>query len=359
MEKRTIGILTGGGDCPGLNAVIRAVTKASILDYGWKVMGILDGYDGLVTGRVRPLHYNDVGGILPLGGTILGTSNKADPFNFAENGGKTFDASDRAIENLEKWGVTALICVGGDGTLSIADRFRKKWPNVIGIPKTIDNDLEATDQTFGFDTACNFVTEAIDRIHSTALSHHRAMIVEVMGRYAGWIALEGGMAGGGDIILIPEIPFSFDKVYEAIESRVKKGKRASIVVVAEGARPIGEDYTVGQVVKDSPDPIRLGGIGKRVANAIEKNTGHESRVTVLGHLQRGGSPSFLDRILATSYGMEAVRQIEKNNFGKMIALRNAKITTVDIEEAISKLRLVPKDNKLLQSAASLDTSFGV
>lgn len=354
----TIGILTGGGDCPGLNAAIRAVAKTAMQDFGWEVRGILDGFQGLITGKARQLANADVSNILTLGGTILGTSNKANPFAYSENGKDFVDVSDQAVENLKKWKINTLVCIGGDGTLSIANKLLKKFENIIGIPKTIDNDLKSTDQTFGFDTACNFVTQSIDRIHFTAQSHHRVMVIEVMGRYAGWIALEGGLAGGGDIILIPEMPFSFDNIVEVIKNRTKKGKRFSIIVVAEGAHPIGESYEVKKIVKDSPDPIRLGGIGGRVADYIEKTTGHESRVTVLGHLQRGGSPSFFDRILATGYGIAAVKFAERKLFGKMAALRGGDVIPVDLEEATSGLKLVSPDHKIVKAAVSLGTSFG-
>jgi len=357
MSKRTIGILTGGGDCPGLNAAIRGIAKTAINDYGWNVIGILDGYDGLIHDNKRELSFKDVSNILPLGGTILGTSNKANPFACLDSG-KPVDVSDHVIENLEKWKIDTLFCIGGDGTNIMAHQLSQKWPNVIGVPKTIDNDLRCTDQTFGFDTACNFVTESLDRIHSTAQSHHRVMVIEVMGRYAGWIALEGGMAGGGDIILIPEMPFKWDGIMKSVDERSKSGKRFSIVVVSEGSHPEGEDYCVREVVKDSPDPIRLGGIGQMVADRIERETGNESRVTVLGHLQRGGSPSFFDRILATRYGVAATRLANENIFGKMVALHGNDIVPVDLSEATSGLKLVTEDHSLVQIARSLGTSFG-
>lgn len=359
MPIRNVAILTGGGDCPGLNAAIRAIAKTAINDYGWGVTGILDGYFGLINNKIRPLSYSDVSNILPLGGTILGTSNKANPFACFDENNRPIDASDKVVDNLNKLKIDALFCIGGDGTLSIADKLHKKWPHIIGVPKTIDNDLRATDQTFGFDTACNFVTEALDRIHSTAQSHHRAMVIEVMGRYAGWIALKGGIAGGGDVILIPEIPFTLDKVAEFVDQRSKKGKRFSIVVVAEGAHAIGEKYTVKEYVKDSPDPIRLGGIGNCVADYIEQATGHESRYTVLGHLQRGGSPTFLDRILATRYGVAAARIAHKENFGKMVALKGGEIIGVDISEATAGLKLVSPEHPLIETAKSLGTFLGI
>ncbi len=350
MSAKTVGILTGGGDCPGLNAAIRAITKTVIQEYGWSVFGVLDGYEGLIEGRGRELRLEDVSNILPLGGTILGTSNTANPFS-------PVDVSDKACANIKKWKLDVLFCIGGDGTLSIANSLHKKFPNIIGLPKTIDNDLKCTDQTFGFDTACAFATEALDKLHTTADSHHRVMVMEVMGRYAGWIALEGGVAGGGDVILIPEMPFSFDKVVEAVEKRRKGRKRSSLVVVAEGARPQGEDYTISKLVKNSPDPIRFGGIGKRVADYIQQAAGVESRVTVLGHLQRGGSPSFFDRILATRYGYAAAELAKKGEFGKMTSLRGGSIVSVDIKEAVSGLKLVQE--KDIKMALSLGTSFGI
>ncbi|HQC51248.1 MAG TPA: ATP-dependent 6-phosphofructokinase, partial [bacterium] len=285
MGIKNIAILTGGGDCPGLNAAIRAIAKTAMYDYGWNVIGILDGYQGLISGKKRNLKPADVSNILTLGGTILGTSNKADPFEKSVSGAEILSKS--VLENLDKWEIDALFCIGGDGTNTVANKISKVWPNIIGVPKTIDNDLLCTDQTFGFDTACAFVTESLDRIHSTAQSHHRAMVIEVMGRYAGWIALAGGLAGGGDVILIPEIPFKWEAICEAINRRSRIGKRFSIVVVSEGAHPAGEKMVVRKLIKDSPDPIRLGGIGQVVADRIELETGIESRVTVLGHLQRG------------------------------------------------------------------------
>lgn len=359
MPQKAIGILTAGGDCPGLNAAIRAIAKCAIHVFGWKVIGFLDGYDGLIRDRSRPLSFDDVSNILTLGGTILGTSNKASPFEYYENGKGPKDVSGQAIANLEKHNINALFCIGGDGTLTNACRLHEKWPYVIGVPKTIDNDLKATEQTFGFDTACAFVTEAIDRIHSTAESHHRTMVIEVMGRYAGWIALEGGLAGGGDVILIPEMPFSFDCVASVVTARAKKGKRSSIVVVAEGAHPIGEGETVKEYVKDSPDNIRLGGIGVKVADQLEKMTGLESRVTVLGHLQRGGSPTFFDRVLATRYGIAAARFANEGVFGKMVALKDSEIAAVSLAEATAGLKTVSPEHSLVLAAKALGTSFGV
>ncbi|MFH1874149.1 MAG: ATP-dependent 6-phosphofructokinase [Pseudomonadota bacterium] len=353
-----MGILTGGGDCPGLNAVIRAITRMAIIDYGWEVLGICDGFEGAVEAHVMPLSFEDVANILPLGGTILGTSNKANPFDYKLHG-KQGDHTQDLMRNLENWKIDALFCIGGDGTLTVAHKLCEYFPRIIGIPKTIDNDLQATDQTFGYDTACNFVTESIDRIHSTAQSHHRCMVIEVMGRYAGWIALKGGMAGGGDIILLPEMPFEFEKIMEEIEMRRKRGKKFSIVIASEGARPKGQDYVIRKKITDSPDPIRLGGIGQLVADKVEETLGIESRVTVLGHLQRGGSPSFYDRVLATCYGAKAAELAANNDFGKMVALRNGEITSSYLGDAVSKLKQVTPDHQFVKIAKSLGTSFGI
>ncbi|HPW45130.1 MAG TPA: ATP-dependent 6-phosphofructokinase [bacterium] len=357
MGIKNIAILTGGGDCPGLNAAIRAIAKTAMYDYGWNVIGILDGYQGLISGKKRNLKPADVSNILTLGGTILGTSNKADPFEKSVSGAEILSKS--VLENLDKWEIDALFCIGGDGTNTVANKISKVWPNIIGVPKTIDNDLLCTDQTFGFDTACAFVTESLDRIHSTAQSHHRAMVIEVMGRYAGWIALAGGLAGGGDVILIPEIPFKWEAICEAINRRSRIGKRFSIVVVSEGAHPAGEKMVVRKLIKDSPDPIRLGGIGQVVADRIELETGIESRVTVLGHLQRGGSPSFFDRILATKYGVAAVRMAYAGKFGTMAAMREGRMVPVSLDEVTAGLKLVKENDELVVAAKSLGTSFGV
>ncbi|MGB5850041.1 MAG: ATP-dependent 6-phosphofructokinase, partial [Ignavibacteriaceae bacterium] len=303
-EVRKIGILTGGGDCPGLNAVIRGVTKPA-QDYGMTVFGIQDGFEGFVEGKAKELRNEDVSGILNMGGTILGSSNKGDPFHWpVERNGKIeiVDKSEDVLRNYKAWDLDALIAIGGDGTMHISNKLSKMGLNVIGVPKTIDNDLEATDLTFGHDSAVYVVSMALDRLHTTASSHHRVIVVEVMGRYAGWIALHGGLAGGADIILLPEVPFSWEKVFGKIHKRELKGKRFSLVCAAEGAIPLGgEIVTKGMDVKKT-DPIQLGGIGKVVADEIEKNTGRETRVTVLGHLQRGGSPTPFDRILATKFG---------------------------------------------------------
>lgn len=362
MSKR-IAVLTAGGDCPGINAVIRAVTKTAVNDYAMEVVGIEDGYLGLIQNRWHCLSYESVSGILTQGGTILGTSNKANPFKYPVDlgGGKTGfkDVSDEAVANFEKTGASALIAIGGDGTLNISHKLGEKGVPVVGIPKTIDNDVDCTDFTFGFDSAVATAADGIDKIHTTAQSHHRVMFIEVMGRYVGWLALHAGVAGGGDIILIPEIPFDPDIVCEQAVSRSKKGKKFSIVVVAEGARAVGGDIVVRRVVRESTDPVRLGGVGNVLADEVERKTGLETRVTVLGHLQRGGSPTAFDRVLATRFGTEATRQASEGNFGAMVALRGQDIVTVPIRDAIGKLKSVPPDHSIMKSALSVGTSFGI
>jgi 6-phosphofructokinase 1 len=357
---RRIGILTGGGDCPGLNAVIRGVTKPAE-DYGMTVFGILDGFEGLVEGKAKELTNHDVSGILARGGTILGSSNKGDPFHWpVEKEGKIeiIDKSQDAYNNYIHWGLDALIAIGGDGTMHISKKLSDMGMNVIGVPKTIDNDLEATDLTFGHDSAVFVVSEALDRLHTTAASHHRVLVAEVMGRYAGWIALNGGIAGGADIILIPEIPFSWEKVFSKIRERELKGKRFSLICVAEGAKPIGgELVTRGTDIKRT-DPIQLGGIGKVVADKIEKEMYRETRVTVLGHLQRGGSPTPFDRILSTKFGAFAIDLVAQRKFGRMVALKGNEIKSVKIEDAISRQKLVKLDDQTVITARRVGISFG-
>jgi len=359
-KKRVIGVLTGGGDCPGLNAVIRAVVK-SAASAGMEVIGIEDGFKGLIENRLRKLALKDVSGLLPRGGTILGTTNRDNPFRYpVEVAGETVfrDVSNDAVANLADHGISAMIVIGGDGTLSIARDLSRKGVNIVGVPKTIDNDLSATDITFGFDTALVTATEALDRLHSTAESHHRIMVLELMGRYAGWIALEAGLAGGADVILIPEIPFKIWKVVDKIKERRAYGKKFSIVVVAEGAAPAGGQMVVRKVDALSPDPIRLGGIGEQVGRELEEMTKMETRVIVLGHLQRGGSPTPFDRILATRYGTAAVRLVQEGRFGQMVALRGQSIVSVPLDEAVGTLRRVPLDSDLIATARAVGVSFG-
>ncbi|OGS07678.1 MAG: 6-phosphofructokinase [Elusimicrobia bacterium RIFOXYA12_FULL_51_18] len=356
-----IGILTGGGDCPGLNAVVRGVTKAA-LRKGWEVIGFKDGYKGVVENRFENLDDRAVSGILIRGGTILGTSNTANPFAYTlepfGSAGSPKDLSGLAVKNLKKAGVNALVAIGGDGTLNIAYKLHKNGFPVVGVPKTIDNDLSATDVTFGFDSALKVATEAIDNVHTTAESHHRVMIVETMGRYAGWIALRSGIAGGGDIILLPEIPYRPQDILKAVNDRRRRGKHFSIVVVSEGAKPENGEMTVNRVVAGSTDPLRLGGVSYKIAGLIEKNIEVECRVVVLGHLQRGGSPTPFDRWLATGFGVGAVDLIERKKFGRMMSLSCYKCVSVTLAQAVGKLRRVPLDCPEIRTALSVGTSFG-
>lgn len=359
MSKR-IGVLTAGGDCPGLNAVIRAVAKAGF-GLNWEVLGFQDGFAGLVEERYMVLRNPEVSGILAQGGTILGTSNTADPFRYPVQKGRKIifrNYSQKVIHCVRKLNLDALVCIGGDGTLTIAERFLRRGVPIIGIPKTIDNDLSGTDFTFGFDTAVHIATDAVDRLHTTAASHHRVMILEVMGRYAGWIALYAGAAGGADVILIPEIPYRMESICRHVRARAHFGKRFSIIVVAEGARPLGGKRIVERYVKTSSDPIRLGGISRVVGRHIEKITGLETRVSILGHIQRGGTPTADDRNLGTLFGHQAVKLIQSCRIGYMAAFQNGKITAVPIRSAIRKLKLVPKNHLLLLAAQAVGTSFG-
>jgi len=360
-RKRSIAILTGGGDCPGTNAVIRAVAKKAILELGIEIIGIEDGFEGLVNRNWRKLHYGDVSGILTVGGTILGTSNKCDPYrNAVEKGGKLQfrDVSKTVISHLRKLGVECLVCIGGDGTLFIANKLCKDGVPIVAVPKTIDNDLRGTDVTFGFDTAVSIATEAIDRVHTTAQSHHRVMIVEVMGRTAGWIALYSGVAGGGDIILIPEIPYTIESVVCKIKQRHKIGKRFSIVIVSEGAKSKDGEVVVQKIVKNSPEQVRFGGISFVLGHQIEQATGIETRQVVLGHLQRGGCPTPTDRVLATRLGTKTVEMIEAKQFGFMAAVKGNDIVAVSLEEIAKGARNVPLNHPLIVAARSVGTCFG-
>lgn len=360
--RMKLGVLTGGGDCPGLNAVIRAVVKTAINDYNMEVVGFSDGYSGLVENKYRILKREDVSGILTLGGTILGTSNRADPFKYPVLQGDEYiyiDRSTEAVQNFENLGLDALIAIGGDGTMAASQGMSEKGIRIIGVPKTIDNDLMGTDQTFGFDSALASATDAVDKIHSTAQSHHRVMVIEVMGRYAGWLALASGLAGGGDIILIPEIPYHIDIICDKIKSRNRRGKNFSIIVIGEGARPHGGEIVIKRIVENSPDKIRLGGISYQLAAQIEGLTSLETRVTILGHLLRGGTPTAFDRILASRFGSEAVHLACRKDFGKMVALHGGEIGQVPISEVAGIVRKVDKNCSLLKTAISLDTCLGV
>jgi len=363
MENKIkkIGILTGGGDCPGLNAVIRAATRTAILKYGLEVVGFKNGYRGLYLGQTVKLDLDAVSGILPRGGTILYSSNKDNLFQypFEENGEIVYrDVSDVGIKNIQDAGIDAMIIIGGDGTLTSGRDFARKGVKVVGVAKTIDNDLAATDATFGFDTAVSVATEALDRLHTTAESHHRIMVLEVMGRYAGWIALEAGIAGGADAILIPEIPYDIEKVAEKIRERRYAGKDFSIVVVAEGAKSKTGEMVVSKVIEDSPDPIRLGGIGNKVAQELEKLVGLEARATILGHLQRGGTPSAYDRILSTRYGVEAVELLMQGKYGTMVTLKGLNMSYESLENVIGQNKSVDPDGELVRAAKSIGICFG-
>jgi 6-phosphofructokinase 1 len=351
-DIRCIGIATGGGDAPGLNAVIRAATKAAILKHKWKVIGIPDGFDGLIwPEKSFELTLERVSGILPRGGTILGTTNRGNPFSYQteENGQEVVrDISDEVIANARKLGIDAIITIGGDGSQKIGQELFQKGVKIVGVPKTIDNDLSSTEVTFGFDTALHTVSDAIDKIHTTAASHHRVMVVEVMGRDCGWIALEGGIAGGAHIILIPEIPFTIQKVCDFIARREKMGKRFTIVVVAEGIKLPPE---LKQIAHGGP-------VGNLVGEAISLLSHKEVRVSVLGHIQRGGSPSPFDRVLATRFGAAAVELVAAGEFGKMVALRAGSIVAVDMARAIGHLKSVQPDGELVRTARAIGIGFG-
>ena len=327
-----VGVLTGGGDCPGLNAVIRAVVRKGIGEYGYEFVGFRDGWRGPINGETVPLGIPQVRGILPRGGTILGSSRT--------NPAKIDNGFEAVRANLEKLGVDALVAIGGEDTLGVATKLHEFGVNVIGVPKTIDNDLSATDYTFGFDTAVNIAMEAIDRLHTTAESHHRALIVEVMGRHAGWIALHAGMAGGANVILIPEVPFDIEKVCEYIEHRFQS-QYSPIVVVAEGATPKEGTMELLTGELDAFGHVRLGGMGQRLAEEIEKRTGKEARTTVLGHIQRGGTPTAFDRVLATRFGLHAIDAVHAADWGKMVALRGTDIVRAPLAEATGELKVVP------------------
>jgi phosphofructokinase-like protein len=347
-----IGIATGGGDAPGLNAVIRAATKAAILKYGWKVIGIPDGFDGLIwPEKSFELTLKEISGILPRGGTILGTTNRGDPFHYKtiENGKEiSRDISGQVIANAAKLGIDATITIGGDGSQKIGYELFQKGMKIVGVPKTIDNDLSATEVTFGFDTALHTVTDAIDKIHTTAASHHRVMVVEVMGRDCGWIALEAGIAGGAHVILIPEIPFTIEHVCRHIAAREKAGKHFTIVVLAEGVK----------LPPELKENRRASSIGTLIGNAIARGSGREVRISVLGHIQRGGTPSPFDRILATRFGVAAVDLIATGGFGLMVALQGGSIVSVDVAHAIGHLKAVNPDGEIVRTARAIGIGFG-
>lgn len=361
MSIKKIGILTAGGDCPGLNAVVRAVSK-NALRHGIEVLGFKNGFDGLVRNEYLTITDDTVSGILTMGGTILGTSNIANPFNYTlppfGSPDTPRDLSSVVLHNFKENQLDALITIGGDGTLHMSQQFVDLGMPIVAVPKTIDNDLSATDQTFGFDSALAVATEAIDRLHTTAQSHHRVMIIETMGRYAGWIALRSAIAGGGDIVLIPEIPYNDDVIVNYILDRKSKGKTFSIVVAAEGAKNELGEQTVARTLAGSTDPIRLGGIAYKLSNMIEDRTKIESRACVLGHTQRGGTPTAFDRWLSTLYGAKALDMVLEGKFGYMAAFRSFQITEVKIADAISKLKLVDPHGEEVQAALEVGMSFG-
>jgi len=352
---RRIGLLTSGGDAPGLNAVIRAVVKTAEFEYGWKAVGIEDGFEGLLTPpRIRNLGPDEVRGLLPLGGTILGSTNKGH-FGLVQIDGKRQRDPrpyKELAQNMRRLGIDALVVIGGEGSQGIASELAKYGVRAVGVPKTIDNDLYGSDRTFGFDTALTVATEAIDRLHTTAASHDRVMVLEVMGRDAGWIALHSGLGGGADIILIPEIPFSIDAVVAKVLSREFHGSKFSIIVVAEGAREQGKTQ-VYQATTGS-----LGGIGEYIAHHVAQQSGKDTRVVVLGHLQRGGMPTPYDRILATRFGAAAVRELAEGRYGQVVVLRGGVISTITMTECAGKVKTVPPDDEMIHTARGLGFSFG-
>lgn len=358
---RCIGICTGGGDAPGLNAVIRAVVKCAFLKYKWKVIGIPDGFDGLIwPEKSYELKLKDVSGILPRGGTILGTTNRGNPFRYCtiEDGKEvTRDISDEVIANSRKLGIDAVISIGGEGSQTIALELFRKGMQIVGVPKTIDNDLSATEVTFGFDTAVTTATDAVDKIHTTAESHHRIMVVEVMGRYAGWIALYTGVAGGADAILIPEIPFDLHVVANRLRARDALGAKFSIVVIAEGAFAKGGEVSLREMATGA-HVERLGGVSARVSEALGVLTGKETRWVVLGHLQRGGAPTSFDRLLATRFGAKAVELAKQGQFDTMVASEPPHIVARRLADVVGKTKTVPLDFDLVLTAKSLGVTFG-
>lgn len=357
---RRFGILSAGGDAPGINAVIRAATK-TVLRNGGEMVGFLGGYGGLVEGEYRILDDQAVSGLLHRGGTILGSNNRYNPMSYpVEENGKTVlrDCTEQALETVRRLGIEGVITIGGDGTLAVTGDMAARGFKAVAVPKTIDNDLPDTDQTFGFDTAVTTATEALDKLHTTAESHHRVMVLELMGRYAGWIALMSGIAGGADVILIPEIPWNIDAVAKKILDRKAHGKPFSIVVVAEGTpSPTGE-RVIRQRIADSHESIRLGGIGQLVGELIEEATGIETRVTVLGHIQRGGSPTPFDRALATRLGVAAAERALAGQWGVMLCLKGLEIDAIPLEEATRGTKPVQPDNSMVRAARAIGISFG-
>lgn len=356
---KKIAILTGGGDCPGLNAVICAVTRSAVNDYGWEVWGIEDGFEGLIEGRLSPLTSDRVFDILPMGGTILGTTNRSSPFFYSKDGGKTpyRDTSKQIRRLFERNELDALVCVGGEGTMSFAKKFSQEGLPIVGIPKTIDNDVPGTERTVGFYSAVHTATEAIDKVHTTAASHHRVMVIEVMGRDAGWLALASGLAGGANIILIPELPFDMERVYARVKRRYMKGRRFTIVVAAEGAYPKGGKKTFQKKIGSPGQPSRLGGVAHWVAEQIEKQTDVEARAVVLGHVLRGGGPIYQDRILAVSFGCEATHRLATGERAMMVGWHEGKHISIPLKNLQGGMRLVPKNHSWIDICRSMGFTF--
>jgi 6-phosphofructokinase 1 len=358
---KRIGIFTGGGDAPGLNAVVRGVVKAAIHSHGWEVFGFYDAFRGLVRGEGRWLKWDDVSGILTQGGTILGTTNRDNPFDFVDDHrypDKRRDASPDVLRTCRDLKLDAVVSVGGDGTQQCAFKMSQLGLRMVGVPKTIDNDVCGTEMTFGFNTAMTTATEAADKLHTTAFSHHRVMLLEVMGRTAGWLALGTGIAGGGDVILIPEIPYRIESVCAKIRERVKRGKHFSIIVVAEGAKPVGGQVVIRQKVAGSPEAIRLGGVSAVLSQQIEQCTGIETRYTILGHLQRGGTPSPFDRYLATEFATSAVELLAAGKFNRMVCIRQGRIASVPLSVPGKEPRVLARDAHAIRMARSMGVSFG-
>ncbi len=359
MSKR-IGIVTGGGDCPGLNAVIRAAAKAAA-QRGWETIGILGGYEGLLEPRqTRVLDYQALSGLLVRGGTVLGTANRgkfSSKTGHGENRQLPIELLDGVQAGMEALGIFALISIGGDGSLTIAQQMHEHGVPVVGVPKTIDNDLSGTIMTFGFDSAVACATDALDRLHTTAESHNRVMVLEVMGRYAGWIALYAGVAGGADVVLIPEVPFNYDRVCAKIQQRERQGKKFTLVVAAEGAREQNKDF-VTAAGQEANREARLGGIGAVITAELEKRTGKETRSCVLGHLQRGGSPTTFDRVLCSMFGATAVELVAAGDYGKMVGFIGPGVGAVPLSEAVGRLKTVPPDGNLARTARALGISLG-
>jgi len=360
---KRIGVMTGGGDCPGLNAVIRAVTKAAMHTYSFEVLGVHDGFLGLIDDHVTPLTFDNVSNILNLGGTILGTSNKANPSRHCvghdASGEPIFEnRCDQVLATAKRHGIDVLVCIGGDGTMSAAAPLIERGLRVVGVPKTIDNDLMHTDVTFGFDTAVSTAAEAFDRIRTTAASHSRVMLVETMGRTAGWIALYAGAATGADVILIPEIEYDVEEVCRVCTERSKYGKAFTIIAISEGAKPKGGEMVVDRVVHESPDPIRLGGVSEVLCDQISERTKLESRATILGHVQRGGTPTARDRVLATRFGYHAIELIMRGQFNHLVTMQGGKLTSVPIDAVANRVKLVPLDHEVIRALRAIGVSFG-